>query len=189
MKIQVDCLWWVSGELRLSLSKLFKANKCWLNLLYGLGITEFNKIPVLFSSAYSTYNSFSWHRNNTGQLAQDSLGQFSLWHPDPNIGRQSSFLVTNSFSYVVKAIIAYNLSRHQDWTVANEMAQWSCGSHAEEQVTPSNLLGGQGENWAEARTVQWFKQIWLFLWERIAMRLCLCHKMDPYVDTRTYLYK
>lgn len=33
MKNQVDYLWWVSVELRLSLSQLFKAKKCWLNLL------------------------------------------------------------------------------------------------------------------------------------------------------------
>lgn len=53
------------------------------------------------------------------------------------------------------------------------MAQLVMWSHVEEQVTSCNLLGNQGENWTQERLVQWFKQIWLFLWEWSSNKACL----------------
>lgn len=74
---------------------LIESSLCWGTLIGGLSILQINKIQVPFFKCL--YHSLLY-RGNNDQFAQDFLGQFSVWHLDPNAGRQSSSLVGSSFS-------------------------------------------------------------------------------------------
>lgn len=166
MKSKLDYPKWVSTELTLSLSQLiFKFNKCWLNLLYA---------QILWQVAYVLYRSMRFKFYFKGLIVPWSTGAIL---PSLLENPWDNFLYnTLTLTQAEKAPLWWETAfpkeqkpsiltvspgiRNGLWLM--KWHSWSNASHAEEQVTWSNVLGDQREKQPPERWAEWFKGLHLF---------------------------